>query len=212
MGRNAMSMPHPPTLGVILAGGLARRMGGGDKGLRPVAGHSIMARLRGRLEPQVTSTILNANGDPGRFADLGLVVVPDDVAGRPGPLAGILAALDHAALVADVGWLVSVPCDAPFVPSDLVVRLHAGRGTARGAVAVSAGRRHPTVALWPTSSRATVRRALVDDAVRRVDAVAARLGLAEVEWPAEPFDPFANVNRPEDIALAEAILAAWPQA
>jgi molybdopterin-guanine dinucleotide biosynthesis protein A len=208
-----MSMPHhPPTLGVILAGGQARRMGGGDKGLRSLGGRSIMARLRGRIEPQVRSIILNANGDPGRFADLGLVVVPDDIAGQPGPLAGILAALDHASTVADVDWLVSVPCDAPFVPPDLVVRLHAARGTAQGAVAVSAGRRHPTVALWPISSRATLRRALVDDAVRRVDAVVARLGLAEVEWPAEPFDPFVNVNHPEDVAAAEAILTAWPQA
>jgi molybdopterin-guanine dinucleotide biosynthesis protein A len=203
---------HPPTLCVILAGGLSRRMGGGDKGLVRVAGKPVLAHLRERLMPQVVTLALNANGDPGRFSALGLTVLADGVAGNPGPLAGILAALDHGASIDGIDWVVSVPCDTPFVPVDLVARLHAGRGDAPGAVATSAGRRHPTVALWSVSSRIAIRTALVAEGIRRVEEVAGRLRFAEVEWPDLPFDPFLNLNRPADIDAAEAILAGWPDA
>src|SRR4051812_26064111 len=115
---------HPPTLGVILAGGLARRMGGGDKGLVDVGGRAMLAHTIARMKPQVSLLILNANGDPARFAPFGLRVVADGVPGHPGPLAGVLAALDDAAAQPGFEWVAVAPCDAPFLPYDLVAGLH----------------------------------------------------------------------------------------
>lgn len=198
---------YPPTLGVILAGGLARRMGGGDKGLTLVGGKAVLEHVRDRMAPQVAALVLNANGDPARFSALGLRVLADDMAGNPGPLAGLAVALDQAASIAGIDWVVSMACDTPLIPVDLVSRLHAGRGTASGAVATSAGRRHPTAALWAVSCRLAIRSALAMEDDRRVDGVARRLGFAEVDWPVLPFDPFLNLNHPSDIASAEAILA-----
>ena len=193
-------MIHPPTLGIVLAGGLARRLGGGDKAMRQVGGRSVMERLLERLGPQVSGMVINANGDPARFASLGLSVVADSLSDHPGPLAGVLAGLDWAATNAPgVEWVVSVPGDSPFLPSDLVIRLHEARGTVNMACAGSGGRVHPVVALWPVSARLRLRNALVAGQ-RKVGAFTE--GAAIAEWPAEPVDPFFNVNTLEDLAEA----------
>ncbi len=205
----------PPTLGAVLAGGLSRRMGGGDKTLRQIGGRSMLSRIIERLAPQCAGLILNANGDPARFGAFGLPVVADDVAGFAGPLAGVLAALDWAASHRpEWSWVVSVSADAPFLPRDLVARLHAGRGAAGAALAcgASGGQRHPVVGLWPVALRAALRRALVEEDVRRVDRWTARLALAAVEWPSAPVDPFFNVNAPEDAIEAERLAALHPEA
>ena len=198
------------TLAVVLAGGLARRMGGGDKPLRRVGGKPLLDHLLDRLSPQVPVVILNANGDPARFAAYGLAVVADGLPDHPGPLAGILAALDHAAAAHPaLPWVVSVTGDAPFIPPDLVAGLHAARAAAgaRLACARSAGQTHPPIGLWPVALRAELRAALVDGE-RKIDRWTARFGCAAADWPAAPFDPFFNANAPEDLAAAEALLHA----
>ena len=195
------------TLGVILAGGLARRMGGGDKPLRELASRSLLARVIDRLAPQCAALVLNANGDPARFAATGLAVVEDGVPGHPGPLAGVLAGLDWA-LEHGFAYAATAPADAPFLPRDLVARLHEARGVAGAvlAVAESGGRTHPVAALWPVALRGDLRRAL-DAGERRVGAFAARRGTTRAAWPAEPVDPFFNANAPEDLEEAERLVA-----
>jgi molybdenum cofactor guanylyltransferase len=199
--------PHSDTIAVVLAGGRASRLGGGDKGLRLIGGESLLAHVLARLRPQVAAIVLSANGDGGRFSPLGLRVLSDGPAGSVGPLAGILAALDHAA-EAGAAFVVSVPTDAPFLPSDLVAGLHEARrsGSAAGAVAASFGRVHPVVALWPVSARDSVREA-VSDGRRRVGDLVTALAFGRAEWSG-PVDPFFNINTPEDLARAEAIAAA----
>lgn len=202
-------------VGVLLAGGLARRMGGGDKGLRTVGGVAILDRVAARLRPQVATLIVNANGDPARFAGLGAAVVPDDLPDRPGPLAGVLAALDWAAANAPgATHVVSAPTDGPFLPPDLVARLEAARAAAGVplACARSDGRAHPVVALWAVALRNDLRRALTVEGLRKIDAWTARHGIAHADWPVEPWDPFFNVNSPDELAAAEAVLAAHPAA
>jgi molybdenum cofactor guanylyltransferase len=197
-------------LGVVLAGGLARRMGGGDKARLRIGGRSILERVLARLEPQCARLILNANGDPARFADTGLPVVSDSVPDFAGPLAGILAALDwaaaHAPGIADVA---SAPGDCPFLPDDLVARLLAARAAQRTrlACARSGERRHPVVGLWPVDLRSDLRQALVEEGLRKIEAFTARHGIAIADWPASPFDPFFNINTPEDAAEAERLAA-----
>jgi molybdenum cofactor guanylyltransferase len=192
--------------GVVLAGGLARRMGGGDKPMRVIAGKTILARVIARVEPQCSELIINANGDPARFADFGLPVIADDVADYPGPLAGILAALDWAAVHRpDARWLLSTAGDCPFLPRDLVARLRAActEENAELAVAASGEQTHPVVGLWSVQLRDELRQALVVEGVRKIDRWTARYRLATVTWPAEPLDPFFNANTVEDIAEAE---------
>ncbi len=205
-----MTTEIPPTIGLVLAGGLARRMGGGDKALIRIGGATILERVLGRLSPQCARMVLNANGDPARFAASGLPVIADDVPGFAGPLAGILAALDWAAASAPaIGWLVSVPGDCPFLPHVLVARLHAARRQAGTplACARSGEWRHPVVGLWPIGLRDDLRRALVDEDLRKIEVWTARHGVAIAEWPTEPVDPFFNVNTPEDLARANAFAA-----
>jgi molybdenum cofactor guanylyltransferase len=200
----------PPTLGVLLAGGLARRMGGGDKPMRTIGGRTILERVIQRLNPQCDRLILNANGDPARFAAFALTVVADNVPDFPGPLAGILAALDWtAANRPDVEWVLSAAGDCPFLPRDLVVRLHAARAmeNAQLAVAASGGQSHPVIGLWCVALREELRRALVVEDVRKIDRWTARYPLATVTWPIEPLDPFFNANTAEDIAEAERLAA-----
>jgi molybdopterin-guanine dinucleotide biosynthesis protein A len=197
------------TIAVVLAGGLARRMGGGDKPLRTIAGRPLLDHLLDRLTPQVRQVILNANGDPARFAPYGLPVIPDGMPDHPGPLAGILAALDHAAAVhPDLPWVLSVTGDAPFIPTDLAERLHAARDAAGVplACARSAGQTHPPIGLWPVALRAELRAALLAGE-RKIDRWTARFGCAHADWPAEPIDPFFNANTPEDLHAAERLLA-----
>lgn len=196
------------TLGVVLAGGLARRMGGGDKPLRLLGGRPMLAHVLARLRPQVAAVVINANGDPARFAGHGLPVVADGLPDHPGPLAGILAALDWAAENAPaLRWVVSVPGDSPFIPADLVQRLHAA-AQAEGlplACAHSGGQAHPPVGLWPVALRADLRAALLAGE-RKIDRWTARHGCAACDWPAQPVDPFFNANAPEDLAEAERLL------
>jgi molybdopterin-guanine dinucleotide biosynthesis protein A len=200
---------HPPTLGVLLAGGLARRMGGGDKPLRTIAGRTILERVVERLAPQCDGLILNANGDPARFAALGLPVVPDTVPDFAGPLAGILAALEWTgANRPDVAYVASAAADTPFIPRDFVSRLHAAR-TAAGsplACAESGGQAHPVNALWAVSLKDDLRHALVVENLRKIDRWTARHGIAYATWANEPYDPFFNANTPEDLDLAEEII------
>lgn len=197
----------PPVLGLILAGGLARRMGGGDKVLRPLAGRTLLARVTDRLQPQCTGGLmLSANGDPGRFTGFPGPILADGVPGHPGPLAGILAGLEHAAAFhPDVAFVASVSGDAPFLPRDLIARLVAARGDATIALAASGARRHYTVALWSVGLRQDLRAALVERDERRVGAFIDRHGAAVVRWPVEPVDPFLNVNTQEDLSAAAAL-------
>ena len=201
---------EPATYGLVLAGGLARRMGGGDKGLIRIGGATILERALARVGPQCAGLIINANGDPARFARFGLPVVADDVEGFAGPLAGILAGLDWlAANEPAIGWLASVPGDCPFLPRDLVRRLNAARTAARVplACAKSGDWRHPVVGLWRVDLRADLRRAVVAEGLRKIEVWTARHGVALAEWPADPVDPFFNVNTPEDAAAAEQMAA-----
>ena len=200
----------PATPGVLLAGGLARRMGGGDKPMRTIRGRTILARVIARLAPQCDGLILNANGDPARFAAFGLPVIADTVENFPGPLAGILAALDWtAANRPGVGWVLSAAADCPFLPRDLVARLQQARLAegAQLAVAASAGQTHPVIGLWSVSLREELRHALVVEDIRKIDRWTARHRLATVTWPAEPIDPFFNANTMDDIAEADRLAA-----
>ncbi|WP_246088473.1 molybdenum cofactor guanylyltransferase MobA [Phreatobacter stygius] len=199
---------YPATLGVLLAGGLARRMGGGDKPLKTVGGRTILDRVVERLAPQCDGLIVNANGDPDRFGFLGFPVVADDVPGFAGPLAGILAALDWtAAHRPDIAWVLSVATDAPFLPRDLVSRLHIARQEAGVplACAQSGEQTHPVIGLWRVDLRADLRHALVVEDMRKIDRWTARHGVAAALWPLVPYDPFFNANTPEDLAEADAI-------
>lgn len=204
--------PRADTLGAVLAGGLARRMGGGDKPLRRLAGRPLLRHVLDRVSPQVAAVVLNANGDPGRFAEYGLPVVPDGVPDNPGPLAGVLAALDWAAeRRPELPWVLTAPGDCPFLPFDLAERLHAARERdgAPLACAATEGRTHPPVGLWPVSLRSALRDALAGGE-RKIDRWTARFGCAVAGWPAVPVDPFFNANAPDDLATAERILLRRP--
>jgi molybdopterin-guanine dinucleotide biosynthesis protein A len=202
-------------LGLLLAGGQSRRMGGGDKALRVLGGRPLLQRVVDRMRPQVAALVLNANGDPARFAGFGLPVVADSIPDFAGPLAGILAGLDWAAEHRpDCPVIASVATDAPFLPENLVSNLHEGM-TAEGAelaCAASAGQPHPVIGLWPVRLRDDLRRALVEEGVRKVDVWTSRYRLATVSFPelslgdGLAIDPFFNANRPEDFARAAALL------
>jgi molybdopterin-guanine dinucleotide biosynthesis protein A len=194
--------------GILLAGGLSRRMGGGDKTLRRLGGQPILTRIVARVAPQVAALALNANGDPARFAEYGLPVVPDSIAGFAGPLAGVLAGLDWAADLPGVTHVASFATDAPFVPTNLVFRMQnaIAQDVADLACAASGGRTHPVFGLWPVALREALRHALVDEEIHKVDRWTARYRLAVVDYPSTPFDPFFNANEPDDLALAERLL------
>jgi molybdopterin-guanine dinucleotide biosynthesis protein A len=206
----ATSRDAPEIPGVLLAGGLARRMGGGDKPMRQIGGRSILERVIARLTPQCDGLILNANGDPARFAAFGLPVIPDSVADFPGPLAGILAALDWAAANRpEVLLVLSAAADCPFLPRDLVSRLYQvlAEQNAQLAVAASGEQSHPVIGLWSVALRDELRHALVVEDVRKIDRWTARYKLATVTWPTKPLDPFFNANTMDDIAEAERLAA-----
>ncbi len=195
--------------GVLLAGGQSRRMGGGDKCLLPLAGRPVLARIIERVRPQVGPVVLNANGDPARFAGFGLPVVADVVDGYAGPLAGVLTGLEWTrANAPDCPWVASFACDAPFLPADLVARLASAvaDGGADMACAASNGRDQPVFGLWPVRLAAELRTALVEQDIRKVDLWTARYRLTRVTFPADPVDPFFNLNSPDDMVRAEALL------
>ena len=205
--------PHPPSLGLVLAGGLARRMGGGDKALITIGGKAILDWVLALLSPACAGVILNANGDPARFGRFGLPVIPDSVPDFAGPLAGILAGLEWAAANRpDLDWVVSVPGDCPFLPRDLVPRLHEVREQAGAplACARSGDWRHPVVGLWPVALRNDLRHALVVEDLRKIEVWTARHGIAIADWKPEPVDPFFNVNTPDDAAEAERLVRMYP--
>lgn len=203
-------LPPPPTLGLVLAGGLARRMGGGDKVRIKIGKSTIIDRVLATLSGQCVDIIINANGDPKRFEDTGCVVVPDRVPDFAGPLAGILAGLDWLAEQNNgVEWLLSVPGDCPFLPDDLVERLHAARRTMGAGVPLACARsgewRHPVVGLWPIRLRDNLRQALEVEGLHKIEVWTARHGVAIADWPDQPVDPFFNVNTKEDAERASRI-------
>lgn len=197
-------MNRPPA--IILAGGRSTRMGGGDKGLREVGGERLIDRVIARIAPQCGPIALNANGDPTRFADLGLPVLPDSLPDHPGPLAGVLAGMDWAASIgADA--VVSVAADTPFLPRDLVERLQAAAGPSGLALAASPDEtgklwHHPTFGLWPVALRDDLREAL-KGGLRKVVLWTDPHGAGTASFASSPFDPFFNINTPDDIAEAE---------
>lgn len=196
--------------GVLLAGGQSRRMGGGDKCLLALGDKPILAHAIERARPQVAALVLNANGDPARFRAFGLPVVPDGVPGFAGPLAGVLAGLDWAAgALPGAKYLASFATDAPFFPRDLVPRLMAALGNGRYelAAAASQGRAHPVFALWPLGIREALRRALLEEGLRKVDVFTARYSLASVDFPVGEVDPFFNTNHPDDLEAARMLAA-----
>jgi molybdopterin-guanine dinucleotide biosynthesis protein A len=198
-----------PTLGLGARGGRATRMGGGDKTLLKVGNTTILERVLRAHSPHCTAIVLNANGDP-RVAAYGLPVVADEVPDFAGPLAGILAGLEWAAREhPKIEWIASAPGDCPFLPRDLIPRLHETR-LAEGnilACARSGEWRHPVVALWPVALRADLRRALFDENLHKIELFTGRYGVAVAEWPDRPVDPFMNVNTPEEIVAAADIAA-----
>lgn len=199
-----------PVAAIVLAGGQSRRMGGGDKCLRPLAGRPMLAHVLERLGGQVSAIALNANGDPSRFDAFGLEVLPDVVAGHQGPLAGVLTGMVWvAARHPRVRWLASVASDAPFLPRDLVERLRMAaidRGLGLSCAA-SDGRAHPVIGLWSLRLLPSLREAVTVEGVRKVDQWTARHGCVAVEFGVEDGDPFFNVNDPEDLAIAQHRLA-----
>jgi len=204
-------MTEGAPLGVILAGGRATRMGGGDKGLRLVAGRRLMDHVIARLSPQVAGMAINANGDPLRLAEFGLPVLADSLPDHPGPLAGVLAGLDWAA-GQGAPAIVTAAADTPFFPPDLVARLQAKAGPSGLALAASGdaeGRvwRQPTFGLWPVALRDDLRAALTGG-LRKIVMWTDAHGAGQAVFPSVPFDPFFNVNTPEDIALADAFARA----
>ncbi|MFY8096012.1 MAG: molybdenum cofactor guanylyltransferase MobA [Niveispirillum sp.] len=190
---------------VILAGGQARRMGGGDKGLINLGNKPILRHVLDRARLWTDRIVVSANEDPARFRELDwladIPILADGVPDRPGPLAGILAGMDWVAEQApDRTHILSLPCDTPFLPADLWPVLAQG---AAGGVAMAQGadgQRHPTVALWPVALRQDLRQALMEEGLRKVGAFAARHGLVAVPFPARPggIDPFFNINDPAD--------------
>jgi molybdenum cofactor guanylyltransferase len=201
-------MPEARVAGLLLAGGLARRMGGGDKCLLPLAGRPMLAHAIAGLEPQVAALAINANGDPDRFRGFSRPVVADVVPGFAGPLAGVLTGMVWASdAVPEAEWLVTAATDTPFFPADLVTRLRteAAAGDAPVAFAASGGRTHPVFGLWHLSLLEALRAALIEEDERKIDRFAGRYTVAVVDFPFTAFDPFFNVNRPDDLIEAERV-------
>lgn len=202
--------------GIILAGGQARRMGGGDKALKPIAGRPMLDRVIDRLRPQVGTLALNANGDPHRFSAYGLPVVADSIAGFAGPLAGVLAGMDWALAHAPTARsVVTVAGDTPFFPEDLVERFLDATGDDEETIALasSGGKTHPVFGLWPVALADDLRAFLAAGETRKVLAWVDRhrridVAFDETQVGALRFDPFFNINRPEDVEEAEKIAVA----
>lgn len=197
-------------LGVLLAGGQARRMGGGDKSLLELSGRPLLSHAVECIRPQVGQLILNANGDPDRFERFGLPVVADRIDGFAGPLAGILTGMEWAAEQDRApNWIATFATDAPFIPGDLVARLMAAVAAEDTdmACAQSAGRAHPVFALWPVHLRHELRRAMIEEGMRKIDLWTAGYNLVHVAFDGDGIDPFFNINRPENLAEAEAYLS-----
>jgi len=197
-------------IGVILAGGQGRRMGGADKSFIELGGRTLLARAIDRFGPQVSRIVLSANGDPSRFSGFGVPVLVDPISDFAGPLAGLLAAMEWSVQHApDVRWIASVSVDTPFLPPDLVAKLKSAQEANQTDLvcAWSGGQIQPVCGLWRIELAPDLRRALQDENLHKVDAWAGRHRMATVDFPTEPVDPFFNINRGEDLARAEALLA-----
>lgn len=195
--------------GVVLAGGLSRRMGGGDKALSNLGGQSLLQHVIARAKSQVDILILNTNSDPAQFNHHGLTIVPDQLQGYAGPLAGISAAMDWAkAHQPHSQWLASFACDTPFFPVDLIAQLQQAATTHKTQIAMakSAGRSHPIFGLWSLDLADKLRCAITDEGLRKVGEWANRHSLVYVEFDTEPFDPFFNINTPTDMETAQNLL------
>jgi len=196
-------------VGVLLAGGLARRMGGGDKCLETLGGKTLLSYAIDGATPQVSQLILNANGDSSRFVDFNLPVVPDVVDGALGPLAGVLTGMEWAAHnVTNCEWVVTFPTDAPFFPNDLVERMldKVHIENADMACARSNERTHPVFALWPIKLASDLRRAMLEENLRKIDKWTAKYNAINVDWSIDLFDPFFNINCAEDLEQAKKLL------
>ena len=194
---------------VILAGGLSRRMKGPEKSFAALQGAPMLQHVIDRVKPQIACMVLNANGDHGRFDPFALPVVADEVPGHPGPLAGVLAGLEWMrSNRPNVSRVLIVPCDTPVLPADLAIRLTAALDGEQAdlALAASGGRVHPVVGLWPVSLADDLRRGLITEGIRKVSLWTGQHRTAITEWSAQPFDPFANINTPEELSAA----GAWP--
>ena len=185
--------------GVILAGGQASRLGGGDKPLLRIGAHTMLDRIVAALQSETAAIAISANGDPARFAAFGLPVLPDGAFARQGPLAGVLAGLDWAAAI-DARALLTVPGDTPFVPEGLAAAL-----APPPACAASNGRVHHLVALWPIACREHLRRLLAAPGARAVVRFADQIGMRTVDFPVGKWDPFLNVNTAADLTTARAL-------
>lgn len=200
-------------IGLILAGGQSRRMGGVDKALLKLNGETLIARAVARATPQVSELIINANGDPARFAQFGLPVIADRVGGFQGPSAGVLAGLDWLrANRPNAKWLASFSCDSPFFPTDMVAKLFtaAEQENAQVAVAASGERHHPVFALWSASLPVTSESVLRDASSRKMDDFIARFRQVRVPFAPGPIDPFFNINTPDDLKQAETMIPPFP--
>jgi molybdopterin-guanine dinucleotide biosynthesis protein A len=202
-----------PVVGILLAGGKSSRMGGGDKCMRLLGGRPILAHIIERLKPQVADMIVNANGDIGRFARFGLKVIEDSVAGHAGPLAGVLSGLEWIKKNRpDIVYGATVATDTPFFSTDLVQRLLDVQGDRPSlAVARSAEGMHPVIGLWPVALADEIEDSLKRD-MRKVGDFTGRHGAVEVPFPplkigGAEIDPFFNINWPEDLAQAEALMS-----
>ncbi len=203
-------VPNKQVVGIVLAGGLARRMGGGDKGLLDLGGRPVLDCVLNRLQPQVRVVVLNANGDLSRFSQWNISIASDTLPGNHGPLAGVLAGLDWVtANLPGLTWIVTVPTDAPFIPHNLVARLldSALSNDAEIACATSRSRRHPVVALWSAALRGDLRHALLHDGVRKVEDWTCHYRTIDVAFESEGVDPFFNINTAEDLDVARSALA-----
>ncbi len=196
--------------GVVLAGGMSRRMGGQDKSLMRLSGKTLIERVIETARPQVASLSVNTNLDPEAYRFLGLPILSDSVSGHLGPLVGVLTGMDWArANHPDCDWLVTLPCDAPFIPSNLVSRFQEEIrvNEANLACAESGDRLHPVIGLWSVSLYKSLKKAIIEDGIRKVDQWTATHRLVSVEWAAKPFDPFFNINSPQDLEFAEKVIA-----
>ncbi len=203
-----MSIDHDQIVGVLLAGGQSRRMGGGDKCLIEIDGKSVLQRVIDRIQPAVGTIVLNANGNTSRFDSYGMTVIPDSVGGFAGPLAGVLTGMEWAAAHHPAcTHIATIPTDGPFLPKDLIERLWApiARDEADLTCAESGGRRHPVIGIWPCALHENLRHALEVEDIRKVDRWTARFRVASVSFSTDPFDPFFNMNHPDDIETAEAM-------
>jgi len=202
-------------VGVLLAGGLARRMGGGDKCLKVLGGKTLLDHAVARASKQVDTLILNANGDGARFADAGLPVVADVIEGFAGPLAGVLTGMEWAKQhEPEADFIVTFATDAPFFPLDMTAQFLQAvtAGRADMACASSNGRTHPVFAIWPVRLAGDLRHAMLDEDMRKIDRWTGRYNIQHVDFSTDPFDPFFNVNTPEDLAEAESVMSGFAAA